>query len=76
VKKLQEISLISRSNFEKSAEWGVIKNKIRIAIDAIPWAVGASNFTINPTRHGNRALTNSASQTNCISFWAGTVSIA
>jgi hypothetical protein len=53
VKIVQEVSLISRGNFEESQEWGVIKNEIRIAIDAIAWPVGASNFTIDPTRHGN-----------------------
>ena len=53
MKIVQEVSLISRGNFEESEEWGVIKNEIRIAIDAIVWPVGASNFTINPTRHGN-----------------------
>ncbi|MEG4489957.1 restriction endonuclease [Microcoleus sp. D3_18_C4] len=53
MKIVQEVSLISRGNFEESEEWGVIKNEIRIAIDAIAWPVGASNFTINPTRHGN-----------------------
>jgi Restriction endonuclease BamHI len=53
VKIVQEVSLISRGNFEESEEWGVIKNEIRMAIDAIVWPVGASNFTINPTRHGN-----------------------
>lgn len=53
MKIVQEVSLISRGNFEESQEWGVIKNEIRIAIDAIAWPVGASNFTINPTRHGN-----------------------
>ena len=53
MKIVQEVSLISRGNFEESEEWGVIKNEIRIAIDAIVWPMGASNFTINPTRHGN-----------------------
>ncbi|EGK88831.1 restriction endonuclease [Microcoleus vaginatus PCC 9802] len=53
MKIVQEVSLISRGSFEESEEWGVIKNEIRIAIDAIAWPVGASNFTINPTRHGN-----------------------
>ncbi|MEG4211213.1 restriction endonuclease [Microcoleus sp. S13_B4] len=53
MKIVQEVSLISRGNFEESEEWGVIKNEIRIAIDAIAWPVGASNFTINPTSHGN-----------------------
>lgn len=53
MKIVQEVSLISRGNFEESQEWGVIKNEIRIAIDAIVWPVGASSFTINPTRHGN-----------------------
>jgi len=53
VKIVQEVSLISHGDFEESQEWGVIKNEIRIAIDAIVWPVGASSFTINPTRHGN-----------------------
>ncbi|MEZ2240741.1 restriction endonuclease [Microcoleus sp.] len=53
MKIVQEVSLISHGDFEESQEWGVIKNEIRIAIDAIVWPVGASSFTINPTRHGN-----------------------
>jgi hypothetical protein len=35
MKIVQEVSLISRGNFEESQEWGVIKKEIRIAIDAI-----------------------------------------
>jgi len=53
MKIVQEVSLISRGNFEESQEWGVIQNEIRMAIDAIVWPVGASNFTINPTTNGN-----------------------
>ena len=53
MKIVQEVSLISRGNFEESQEWGVIKNEIRSAIDAIVWPVGASKFTINPASHGN-----------------------
>jgi Restriction endonuclease BamHI len=53
VKIAQEVSLISRGDFEESQEWRVVKNEIRMAIDAIVWPVGASSFTINPTRHGN-----------------------
>lgn len=53
MKIVQEVSLISRGNFEESEEWGVIKDEIRSAIDEIVWPVGASNFTINPTRNGN-----------------------
>lgn len=53
MKIVQEISLISRGNFEESQEWMVIQNEIRTAIDLIVWPPGASNFTINPIRHGN-----------------------
>jgi hypothetical protein len=53
VKIVQEISLISKGSFEESQEWAVIRNEIRSAIDLIVWPPGASNFTINPTRHGN-----------------------
>jgi hypothetical protein len=53
VKIVQEISLISKGSFEESQEWAVIRDEIRSAIDLIVWPPGASNFTINPTRHGN-----------------------
>lgn len=53
VKIVQEISLISKGSFEESQEWAVIQREIRNAIDLIVWPPGASNFTINPTRHGN-----------------------
>ncbi|HEY9671416.1 MAG TPA: hypothetical protein V6D11_08235 [Waterburya sp.] len=53
VKIVQEISLISKDSFEESQEWVVIRAEIRSAIDLIVWPPGASNFTINPTRHGN-----------------------
>jgi hypothetical protein len=53
VKIDQEISLISHGSFEESQEWEVIQSEIRYAIDLIVWPPGASNFTINPTPHGN-----------------------
>lgn len=49
----REISLISHGSFEESQEWAVIQSEIRRAIDLIVWPPGASNFTINPIRHGN-----------------------
>ena len=53
MKIVQEIPLISKGSFEESQEWVVIRNEIRRAIDLIVWPPDASNFTINPTRHGN-----------------------
>ncbi|MEM7713485.1 MAG: restriction endonuclease [Cyanobacteria bacterium P01_A01_bin.68] len=53
MKIVKEVSLISRGDFEKSQEWSVIQSEIRSAIDLIVYPPGASNFTINPTRHGN-----------------------
>ena len=53
VKIVQEISLISKGNFEESQEWAVIRDEICSAIDLIVWPPGGSNFTINPVRHGN-----------------------
>lgn len=53
MKIVQEISLISKGSFEESQEWAVIQNEIRRAIDLIVWPPGTSNFTINPTLHGN-----------------------
>lgn len=50
---MKEVSLISRGDFEKSQEWSVIQSEIRSAIDLIVYPPGASNFTINPIRHGN-----------------------
>jgi hypothetical protein len=53
VKIVQEVSLISRGNFEESQQWSTIQNEIRQAIQLIVWPPGTSNFTINPTPHGN-----------------------
>ena len=53
MKIVQELALISKGSFEESQEWGVIQNEIRSAINLIVWPPGASNFTINPTLHGN-----------------------
>jgi Restriction endonuclease BamHI len=53
VKIVQEVSLISRGNFEESQQWAVIQNQIRSAIELIVWPPDTSNFTINPTKHGN-----------------------
>jgi Restriction endonuclease BamHI len=57
VKIVQEVSLISKGSFEESQEWAVIQNEIRSAIELIVWPPGASNFTINPTSHGNGVKT-------------------
>lgn len=53
MKIAQEVSLISRGSFHNSQEWAVIQNEIRNAIELIVWPLGASNFTINPSLHGN-----------------------
>ncbi len=53
MKIVQELALISKGSFEESQEWSVIKNEIHSAINLIVWPPGASNFTINPTLHGN-----------------------
>ncbi len=53
MKIVQEVSLISHGDFEKSQEWSIIQSEIRSAIDLIVYPTGASNFTINPARHGN-----------------------
>ncbi len=53
VKIAQEISLISKGSFEESQQWLAIRNEIRSAINLIVWPPRASNFTINPTPHGN-----------------------
>ncbi len=50
---MQEVSLINRGGFEKSQEWSIIQSEIRSAIDLIVYPTAASNFTINPKRHGN-----------------------
>ena len=57
MKIVQEVSLISKGSFEESQEWIAIQNEIRSAIELIVWPPGASNFTINPTRHGNGVKT-------------------
>jgi hypothetical protein len=53
MKIVQEISLISVGNFEESNDWSMIRAEIREAISLIVHPPGASNFTINPVRHGN-----------------------
>jgi hypothetical protein len=53
MKIIQEVSLISRGNFEDSQQWQIIQNEIRNAISLIIYPPGASNFTINPMLHGN-----------------------
>ncbi|MDJ0615834.1 MAG: restriction endonuclease [Calothrix sp. MO_192.B10] len=50
---MQELSLISYGNFEESQEWATIQHEIRTAIKLIVWPPGASEFNINPIRHGN-----------------------
>jgi hypothetical protein len=53
MKIVQEVSLISIGSFEESNDWSTIRAEIRQAISLIVHPPGASNFTINPTRHGN-----------------------
>jgi hypothetical protein len=53
MKIVQEISLISVGSFEESNDWSIIRSEIREAISLIVHPLGASNFTINPARHGN-----------------------
>lgn len=53
MKIVQEVLLISKGSFEESQDWVIIQNEIRTAIELIVWPPGASNFTINPIRHGN-----------------------
>ncbi|MFB2835225.1 restriction endonuclease [Floridanema evergladense] len=53
MKIVQEISLISIGNFAESSDWSIIRDEIREAISLIVHPPGTSNFTINPTRHGN-----------------------
>jgi hypothetical protein len=50
---VQETSLISIGNFAESSDWSIIRDEIREAISLIVHPPGTSNFTINPTRHGN-----------------------
>ncbi|MEB3178885.1 MAG: restriction endonuclease [Nostocaceae cyanobacterium] len=53
MKIVQQISLISYGSFEESQEWVTIQHEIKSAIELIVYPPGASNFTINPTPHGN-----------------------
>lgn len=53
MKIVREISLISIGSFEESSDWSIIRAEIREAISSIVHPPGASNFTINPVRHGN-----------------------
>jgi hypothetical protein len=53
MKIVQEISLISVGNFEKSSDWSIIRDEVREAISLIVYPPGASCFAINPTKHGN-----------------------
>lgn len=53
MKIVQEISLISVGGFEESSDWSIVRAEIREAISLIVHPPGASNFTINPTKHGN-----------------------
>jgi len=53
MKIVQEISLISIGSFEESSDWSVIRDEIREAISLIVYPSGATNFTINPVKHGN-----------------------
>ena len=53
MKIVQEISLISVGSFEESNDWSIIRAEIREAISLIVHPPGTTNFTINPTRHGN-----------------------
>ncbi|PIG92299.1 restriction endonuclease [Gloeocapsopsis sp. IPPAS B-1203] len=53
MKIVQEISLISVGSFEESSDWSIIRAEVREAISLIVHPPGASNFTINPAKHGN-----------------------
>ncbi|MBW4536552.1 MAG: hypothetical protein KME09_21705 [Pleurocapsa minor HA4230-MV1] len=53
MKIVQEISLISVGSFEESSDWEIIRSEVREAISLIVYPPGTSNFTINPTKHGN-----------------------
>lgn len=53
MKIVQEVSLISVGSFEESSDWSIIRAEIREAISLIVHPPGTSNFTINPTKHGN-----------------------
>ncbi|MBG1259110.1 restriction endonuclease [Nostoc commune] len=53
MKIVQEVSLISVGSFEESSDWSIIRAEIREAVSLIVYPPGTSNFTINPTKHGN-----------------------
>ncbi|BAY23254.1 hypothetical protein NIES2100_30180 [Calothrix sp. NIES-2100] len=53
MKIVQEVSLISVGSFAESNDWLIIRSEIRDAISLIVHPPGTSNFTINPTKHGN-----------------------
>jgi hypothetical protein len=53
MKIVREVSLISVGSFEESSDWSIIRAEIREAISLIVHPPGTSNFTINPTKHGN-----------------------
>ncbi|MBD2741547.1 restriction endonuclease [Coleofasciculus sp. FACHB-1120] len=53
MKIVQEVSLISVGSFEESSDWSIIRAEIRDAVSLIVHPAGTSNFTINPTKHGN-----------------------
>jgi len=53
MKIVQEVSLISQGSFETSNDWSVIRAEIRSAISLVVYPPGTTNFTINPSIHGN-----------------------
>jgi hypothetical protein len=50
---IQEEILVDQGEIEGSEEWRLIQTEIYQAIQAVVWPPGSSNFTINPTLHGN-----------------------
>jgi Restriction endonuclease BamHI len=50
---VREVSLISVGGFEESGDWAILRTEIRDAISSIVYPPGASEFTINPIKHGN-----------------------
>lgn len=53
MKIVKEVSLISIGDFESSSKWFTIRSEIRDAISLIVHPPHATDFKINPVRHGN-----------------------
>jgi hypothetical protein len=45
--------LLQRGVFASSPAWKTIQSDIQKAVESVVWPVGAKDFTINPTKHGN-----------------------